>query len=80
LFTWTVLTHAFLPAFRDKVPFVTGLVELEDAPGVRLATEVVDCVAEHLACDDPVEVTFRPLRFQGVDGEVMAPLWRPVSA
>ena len=78
LFTWSVVSHPFLPAFRDKVPFVTGLVALEEDPGVRLATEVVDCDPGSLSCDQPVEVTFRPLRFAGVEGTVMAPLWRPV--
>lgn len=77
LFTWTVVTHPFLPAFRDKVPFVTGLVALEEDPGVRLATEIIDCPPGDLVCDQPVEVVFRPLRFSGVAGEVMAPLWRP---
>jgi uncharacterized OB-fold protein len=77
LFTWTVVTHPFLPAFRDQVPFVTGLVALEEDPAVRLATQIVDCSPEDLVCDEPVEVVFRPLRFSGVDGEVTAPLWRP---
>jgi uncharacterized OB-fold protein len=72
-----VVSHPFLPAFRDKVPLVTGLVALDEDPAVRLATELVDCTPEELACDLPVEVTFRPLRFQGVDGEVVVPLWRP---
>jgi hypothetical protein len=76
LFTWTVVTHPFLPAFREQVPFVTGLVALAEDPGVRLATLMVDCVPEELICDALVEVTFRPLRFADVDGEVTAPLWR----
>jgi uncharacterized OB-fold protein len=79
LFTWTVVSHPFLPAFRDKVPLVTGLVALEENPAVRLATELVDCAPEGLACDQPVEVTFRPLRFRGVDGEVVVPVWRPIE-
>jgi uncharacterized OB-fold protein len=72
-----VVRHAFLPAFQDKVPFVTGLVALDEDPAVRLAAEIVDTEPDRLVCDQPVEVTFRPLRFRGVDGAVTAPLWRP---
>ena len=79
LFTWTVVTHPFLPAFRDHVPFVTGLVALDEDPAVRLATQLVDCSPGQLGCEQAVEVVFRPLRFTGVDGEVVAPLWRPVG-
>ncbi len=77
LVTWTVVRHAFLPAFRDWLPFVTGLVALEEDPGARLATRIVDCTPEELAADMPVEVVFRPLTFAGVEGEVLAPLFRP---
>ncbi len=80
LFTWTVVTHPFLPAFRDKVPFVTGLVALDEDPAVRLATELVECAADEPAADIPVEVVFKPLRFSGVEGSVVAPLWRPVRS
>ena len=76
LFTWTVVTHPFLPAFRDKVPFVSGLVALTEDPGVRLATLMVDCDPDELVCDMAMEATFRPLRFVGVDAEVVVPLWR----
>ncbi len=79
VFTWTVVHHAFLPAFRDQVPFITGLVALAEDPGVRLATLFVDCSADELECDAPAEVVFRPLEFAGVEGTVMAPLWRPVA-
>src|SRR3712207_6155649 len=36
LFSWAVVRHAFLPAFADKVPFVTALVALDEDPAVRL--------------------------------------------
>ena len=35
--------RAFLPAFEEMVPFVTGLVALEDDPAVRIVSYVVDC-------------------------------------
>lgn len=77
LFSWVVVTHPFLPAFADLVPFVTGLVAIDDAPGVRLATRIVDAEPASLDFDQPLEVVFRPLSFPGVDGTVPAPLFRP---
>jgi uncharacterized OB-fold protein len=77
LFSWVVVTHAFLPQFADLVPFVPALVELEEDPAVRLATRIVDTDPEALRFDVPVEVTFRPLSFAGVEGTVPAPLFTP---
>ena len=77
LFSWTVVRHAFLPQFASKVPFAPGLVALEEDPAVRIVTELVDCDVEELRIDLPVEVVFRPISFPGVDGEVVAPLFRP---
>ncbi len=79
VFSWVVVSHAFLPQFRAKVPFVSALVALEEDPAVRLATELVDCTADGVAFDMPVEVVFRPLTFAGVDGSVTAPLFRPAQ-
>ena len=79
LFSWVVVTHAFLPQFADLVPFVPALVALDEDPSVRLATRMVDCEANDLDFEMPVEVTFRPIRFAGVDGEVAAPLFIPAS-
>ena len=78
LFSWAVVRSVFLPQFREKVPYLTGLVSLEEDPSVRLVTEIVDCQAEALEFDQPMEVVFRRLAFAGIDGAVMAPLWRPV--
>ena len=77
LFSWSVVRHAFLPQYADLVPYVTGLAALEEDPDVRLATVVVDCEPDDLEVDMPLAVTFRPLRFTGVDGKVVAPLFTP---
>ena len=63
--------------FADRLPFVTALVALEEDPAVRLVTYIVDCDPDTLRCDMPVRVVFRPLRYAGVRGEVVAPLFRP---
>jgi uncharacterized OB-fold protein len=80
LFSWAVVRRAFLPAFDDLVPFVTGLVALDDAPQVRIVTRVVDCDPEALAADEPVEVVFRAIAFPTVPAaSVVVPLFRPVG-
>lgn len=79
LFSWVVVTHAFLPQFADLVPFVPALVALEEDPAVRIATRMVDCEPSDLDFEMPVEVVFRPIEFTGVDGSVVAPLFVPAG-
>src|SRR5207244_2954759 len=68
LFSWAVVRRAFLPAFEDKVPFVTALVALDEDPAVRIATYIVDAVPDSLVPEAPVEVDFRDLSFSTVPG------------
>jgi uncharacterized OB-fold protein len=77
LFSWSVVRRAFIPQLADRVPYVTGLVTLEEDPAVRMVTFVVDAAAEALRAGMPMHVVFRPLRFAGVQGEVVAPLFAP---
>jgi uncharacterized OB-fold protein len=77
LFSWAVVRRAFLPAFEDKVPFVTALVALEEDPAVRIATYIVDTDPDALVPDAPVEVEFRDLSFSTVpDTSVVVPMFR----
>ena len=76
LFSWAVVRRAFLPAFADRVPFVTALVALAEDPAVRLCTYVVDAAPEDLVADAPVAVSFRPLEFTTVPGRsVVVPMF-----
>ena len=75
LFSWSVLHHAWIPQFKEQLPFVTALVALAEDPPVRFVSYIVDCPIESLRCDMPVHVVFRPLRYPGVVGEVMAPMF-----
>ena len=78
LFSWSIVHRAFIPQLADLVPFVTGLVTIDEDPAVRLATYVVDCPHDRLAIDMPLAATFRPLRFAAVAGTVTAPCFAPV--
>jgi uncharacterized OB-fold protein len=77
LFSWAVVRHAFLPQFEELVPFVTGLVTLEEDSRVRVVSGIVDAETDELTMDLPVRVTFRDLSFPGIERRVTAPLFRP---
>lgn len=77
--SWTVIHPPVLSAFAESVPFVVLLVELADAPGVRMVGQLVDAggalvvtdgAAEGVAMRVPVELRWRE------QGEVMLPAWR----
>jgi len=78
LFAWSVVHYAWIPQFKEQLPFVSGLVALREDPAVRLVSYIVDCAPEELRCDMPVRVVFRPLRYPGVGREVTAPMFAPV--
>jgi uncharacterized protein len=56
LFTYTVYRRAYAPELVDQLPYVVGIVELEEGP--RLITNVVDCDPDRLRVELPVEVVF----------------------
>jgi uncharacterized OB-fold protein len=53
LFSWTVTHQAFDPAFADRIPYVTGVVEMTEGP--RVVTLVLASASE-LRLDVPVVV------------------------
>jgi uncharacterized protein len=58
LYTYTVTVQVFHPFYADKVPYVLAVVELEEQPGLRLTTIVVDCPEDQLRVGLPVEVVW----------------------
>ena len=58
VYSFTVVRQAFDPAFADQLPFVVALVELEEAPTVRILTNIVDADPADVRVGLPVEVTF----------------------
>ncbi len=71
IYTFTVYHVAFHPAWKEKVPYITAVVELEEGP--RLLTNVVDADPQTLSCDMPVEVVW------GKAGEYFVPRFRLVG-
>ena len=66
--SWTVLRPPVLTVWQDKLPFVILLVELDDAPGVRMIGQLVDEAGELLITDGQAD---------GIDFDVPVKLrWR----
>lgn len=70
LHTWTVYHHAYAPHLADQVPYVVGVVTLDEGPFMH--TSIVGCEPADLAVGLPVEVAFEDLE----DGTAL-PRFRP---
>jgi uncharacterized OB-fold protein len=56
VYSWVVVTHPVHPALVDQVPYVVGLVELDE--GVRIVSNITGCAPEEVVAEMPVEVYF----------------------
>ena len=56
LYSYCEVWQASHPYFRDKLPYIIGVIDLEEEPGVRLPTGIVDCVLDDLQCGMAMEV------------------------
>lgn len=74
LYAYTILHQAFHPAFGDSVPLAIGLTELDDHPGIRILSNIVDAEPGELRSGLPVEVTFEKRGTQSL------PQFRPVRS
>jgi uncharacterized OB-fold protein len=71
LFSYAVVHRAFLPSLADRVPYTVAVVALDDAPGVKLVSNVIDAAPETLAIGLPLEVVF-----EDVSADVIVPRFR----
>jgi uncharacterized OB-fold protein len=71
VFTHAVVHRAFLPELAAHVPYTVVVVALDDAPGVRVVSNLVDAAEGELAVGLPVEVWF-----DDVTAEVSVPRFR----
>lgn len=55
--SWTVCRHAFLPEFKEQLPYVVAIAELGDGIRVNLRLEVPP--EQPLRAGDPVRVVYR---------------------
>lgn len=75
IYTLTRTHYIYHPAWKDELPYVIALVELEEDPSVRIVTNIVDIPAAEVQVGMPVEVVF-----EDVTPEVTIPKFRPRKA
>ena len=56
VYSFTINRQAWVPGL--EVPFVIAIVELDEQPGLRLMTNIVDCRVDEVEIGMPVEVAF----------------------
>ena len=61
VYTFTIVRQPFLPGTEDVVPYVVAAVELADAPGVRIFTNVVGDGAIDVSIGEAVEIVFEDM-------------------
>ncbi|MFE2433016.1 Zn-ribbon domain-containing OB-fold protein [Streptomyces sp. NPDC059373] len=71
LYAMTVMRQAFHPAWAHDLPYVIAQVELDDAPGIRIQTNIVQADPADLKAGDPLEAVFEQR------GEMTLPQFRP---
>ena len=57
VYTFTVVYQNDLPPFRDRLPYVVAIVELDE--GVRMTSNIEGIAPEDVQCGMPVQVAFR---------------------
>lgn len=58
VYSYTVIHHAVVPLMRDALPYVVVVVELPDAGGVRLVSNLVDCEPSSVEVGMPVRLVW----------------------
>ena len=58
VYSFCIVHHVFFPTFADIVPYSLAIVELDEQPGLRMLTNIVDCPNDALRIGMAVEVTF----------------------
>ena len=74
VYTFTVVYQNDLPPFRDRLPYVVAIVELDE--GVRMTSNIEGIDPEQVVCGMPVQVAFRE-EPRG-DETIALPVFRPV--
>ncbi len=74
IYSFALVERAFHPGFVPHVPYVVALVELDEQPGLRMFTNIVDCDPARLTVGQTVEAVFEQR------GTVTLPQFRPVTA
>ena len=60
IYTFCIPVQAFHPSLEDKLPYVLAVIELDEQPGLKVVSDIVDIDPAEVRVGDRVEVTFRP--------------------
>ena len=74
IYTFAIHYRAWHPGWKDEIPYVTALVELEEGPRIYTNIVGVEPDPKQIACDMPVEVVF-----EDVSEEITLPKFRPAG-
>ena len=72
LLTYTVNHQPWLPGFDP--PYVIAIVEIDEQPGLRLTTNLVNCTPEEIRIGMPVRVVFEQ------HDDLAIPLFEPAGS
>ena len=72
LWSWTYVRWPIGRLFDIHGPYILILVEFDEAPGVHLVSDLVDCQPEDVYIGMPLEVIY-----QRINERVTMPLFRP---
>lgn len=72
LFSWTCVRRPLGSLFAIRGPYIVALVEFDEAPHLRLVSNIVDCLPEDIYIGMPLEVVF-----QQVNDKLTIPLFKP---
>jgi uncharacterized protein len=73
VFVFNVVRMAFNPGFKNDIPYVHALVELEEGP--LFSTNIIGCDPSEVRVGMPVEVSY-----EDITPEYTLPKFRPVKA
>jgi uncharacterized OB-fold protein len=71
VYTYTVARHPVVPMLAENIPYVVAVVELDDAPGVRMIVNIVESDPEAVRIGSAVKVVW-----DDVNDEVTVPRFR----
>jgi len=59
LYSWCEVMQPSHPYFAERLPYLIGVIDIEEEAGVRIPTGIVDCRADELRCGAEMEAVFR---------------------
>jgi uncharacterized OB-fold protein len=75
VFSFVIVRRALYAPFAGLVPYVSGIVTLDEDPRVRIVTRFLDTDPDSIAIDMPVKVRFADFGYPLTSTGVVGPFW-----